>query len=70
MDFIYELLNDEEYNYVWRCVYRNLNFKPNIEKNVVVFKIDNPCAIYDISQVKEDNIDNLEVLLQKAFFIL
>lgn len=32
MDFIYELLDDEEYNYVWEYVYKNLDFKPNMKK--------------------------------------
>ncbi|NFI93873.1 DUF2716 domain-containing protein [Clostridium botulinum] len=67
MDFIYELLDDEEYNYVWEYVYKNLDFKPNMKKNVVTFKIDKPYIIYDISQIEDENIDNSDVLIPKAF---
>lgn len=67
MDYIYELLTEEEYDYIWNYIYKNLNFNPSVKKSVVPFEINKHHTIYDISRVKDDEIDNLEVLIPQAF---
>lgn len=32
MDYIYELLTEEEYDYIWNYIYKNLNFNPSVKK--------------------------------------
>lgn len=54
---VWELLSDDEYNFVWDRVYTELRFCPSVKRTNPPFVLNYPFVIYDISKLPLDNDD-------------
>lgn len=61
------LLEEQEYEIIWNRIYEELNFRPSIEPHVVPFSFEMDHSIYDISNMSETQIDDMDDLITAAF---